>query len=125
MTPYTLAFDELLIMAQDPERLETYRQQEVLSIIEQAPESMRRRLQGLQFQIDAHRTLHNDSPVGACIQLSKMMHESFNKLQTYLTQAAKEVSALQHSNPEKERQPASTLSAKVIRLPLKCTQQSP
>jgi len=77
MASSPLAFDELLAMAQEPERLEAYRQKEVRCIIEQAPDEIRRRLQGLQFQIDAHRSLHNDNPIGACVQLSKMMHESF------------------------------------------------
>lgn len=120
MTSGTLAFDELLVMAQDPERLEAYRQKEVRSIIEQAPDQIQHRLQGLQFQIDAHRALHSDSPIGACVQLSKMMHDSFYKLQTYLTQAAKEAAALE-ANTHKSRPQQTKLqhSAQVIPLPLK------
>jgi len=120
MASSPLAFDELLAMAQEPERLEAYRQREVHSIIEQAPDEIRRRLRGLQFQIDAHRSLHNDNPIGACVQLSKMMHESFYKLQTYLSQAAWETAVLsrpatKHSHPSRTRH-----HAKVIFLPLKC-----
>jgi len=120
MASGTLAFDELLVMAQDPERLEAYRQKEVRSIIEQAPDRIQHRLQGLQFQIDAHRTLHNDSPIGACIQLSKMMHDSFSKLQAYLTQAAKEAAALQlNTHKNIHRKPTVQHCAQVIPLPLK------
>jgi len=119
MTSGILAFDELLVMAQNPERLEAYRQKEVRLVIDQAPDSMRRRLQGLQFQIDAHRSLHSESPIGACVQLSKMMHDSFSKLQNYLTQAAREAANLQLNAATKPQQGAKTLSADIIHLPLK------
>lgn len=117
MTSGTLAFDDLLVMAQDPERLEAYRQKEVRSIIDQAPDEIQRRLQGLQFHIDAHRTLHNDSPIGACVQLSKMMHDSFFQLQNYLTQAAKEAAALQVNAIKKTPAATTQYSAQIIPLP--------
>ena len=90
MTSNITAFDDLLNLAADPQQLETYRQNEIQSIINQAPEYMRARLQGLQFQIDAHRELHDNSPLGSCLQLSKMMHDSFTKLQDSLNEAAQD-----------------------------------
>jgi|GEM_PF-2554570 len=119
MASSTLAFDELLAMAQEPERLEAYRQREVRSIIEQAPDEIRRRLRGLQFQIDAHRTQYNNNPIGACVQLSKMMHESFFKLQTHLSQAASETAALPRPATKHSHTPLTRHHAKVIFLPLK------
>jgi len=113
-----LAFDELLAMAQEPERLEAYRQREVRSIIERAPYEIRRRLRGLQFQVDAHRRLHNDSPIGACIQLSKMMQDSFYKLHTYLTQTTREA-ASPLPEPKNTAARSPKYKAKVIPLPLK------
>lgn len=83
----TLSFDTLMDMAKNnPEQLEAYRQQEIEKIINAAPESYRRRLRGLQFQIDANRQLHAHSPMGSCIKISEMMHQSFNELRFYLNQ---------------------------------------
>ncbi len=77
-------FDELLELAQsDPEALERYRQQQIEETLSEAPEYIRARLQGLQFQIDAQRRLHHN-PMGSCIKLSQMMQESFQQLQEML-----------------------------------------
>ncbi len=79
------SFDQLLKLAQEkPEELEQFRQEQVELLISQAPESSRRRLRGLQFQIDAQRQLHSDSPMGACMKMSQMMHESFAELRVWL-----------------------------------------
>ena len=43
----TLAFDDLLSLAQDPKALEDFRQKEVNAIIDQAPAYLRERLRGL------------------------------------------------------------------------------
>ncbi len=73
-------FEHLSALAQEnPEKLESIRRNCVESIIESAPHEMRRRLRGLQFQIDCRRELHAH-PLGACIEISKMMYESLHKL---------------------------------------------
>lgn len=78
-------FDTLLKLAKEqPEELERFRQEQVELIINQAPDDCQRRLRGLQFQIDAQRQLHNDSPMGACVKISQMMHESFSELRGWL-----------------------------------------
>ena len=80
-------FDELLKLAQEnPEKLEAYRQEQVEKLISQAPEGSQRRLRGLQFQIDAQRQIHHESPMGSCMSISKMMQESFTELRTGLNQ---------------------------------------
>ncbi len=78
-------FDTLVDLAQNnPEELERLRRREIAKLIAQAPEHTRRRLEGLQFQIDAKRAIHKDSPMGSCITISKMMHESFAELCVWL-----------------------------------------
>jgi selenocysteine-specific translation elongation factor len=78
-------FDELMKLAQNnPEALEALRQEHVNALIDNAPEADKTRLRGLQFQIDAQRKIHNHSPMGACLKISKMMQESFADLRVHL-----------------------------------------
>lgn len=79
------SFDELLKLAQEnPEALEKFRLEQVELIISQAPLENQQRLRGLQFQIDAQRSLHTSSPMGACLKISQMMHDSFDDLRSWL-----------------------------------------
>jgi hypothetical protein len=79
------SFNHLLKLAQeDPEALEKFRQEQVELIISQAPIKNQRRLRGLQFQIDAQRALHINSPMGACLKISQMMHDSLDELCSWL-----------------------------------------
>ncbi|WP_075185616.1 DUF3135 domain-containing protein [Teredinibacter haidensis] len=76
--------NQLLRMAKDsPEELETFRLRQIEALITATPKDMQRRLRGLQFQIDCQRKLHKSS-MGACIAISRMMHESVNQLSYYL-----------------------------------------
>ncbi len=78
-------FDELMALAQsDPQALELYRQQQIEALLKDAPQYLRTRLEGLQFQIDAQRALH-PTPMGACLKLSEMMQDSFYQLQELLS----------------------------------------
>lgn len=80
-------FDELVKLAQDdPEALEQLRQQHVNELINNAPASDQKRLRGMQFQIDAQRQIHNGSPMGSCMKISQMMHESLAELRSWLNQ---------------------------------------
>ena len=85
--PSTLpSFDTLMIMAQqDPEALEQLRLKEIEATISSAPAQLQPRLRGLQFQIDAQRKIHA-SPMGSCLKISNMMHESFACLRELLNQ---------------------------------------
>lgn len=77
-------FDQMRALAQsNPEALERMRIREVENIINSAPEHMQRRLRGLQFQIDCKRSAQKSS-LGACIAISKMMHESLHRLNAVL-----------------------------------------
>lgn len=77
-------FDQMKALAQsNPEALECMRITAVENIINSAPEHLQRRLRGLQFQIDCKR-LTQKSPMGACIAISRMMHDSLNRLNAAL-----------------------------------------
>ena len=74
-------FDTLVQLAQEnPLELERIRQNAIMELIEKAPEHSQKRLKGLQFQIDSQRQLHKNSPMGTCMAINKMMHESFAEL---------------------------------------------
>jgi len=77
-------FERMMDMAKnDPEALERLRLDMVRDAINSAPEEYRQRLHGLQFQIDGKR-LTSKNPMHACIEISKMMHESLMELKTYI-----------------------------------------
>lgn len=63
------------IAENDPDGLEQIRRQEIEQLIARAPEHLKARLRGLQFQIDCKRQLHKN-PLGACIEISRMMFDS-------------------------------------------------
>ncbi len=63
----------------DPEAFEKSRQERVAQLIEQAPTRQRRRLQGLQWQIDQTRKLAR-GPIAACLAISNMMWDSVHQL---------------------------------------------
>ena len=67
----------------DPEAFEAKRLEWIENIINQAPESMQRRLRGLQFQIDAER-MKSKNAYGSCIRLLKKMFEHLGLLQEAL-----------------------------------------
>ena len=75
------AFDVLVDMARnDPQRLESLRQQLTSRIIENAPtEQKRKRLEGLQFRVDMEREKAR-SPLAATIKISEMMCHSLADL---------------------------------------------
>ena len=84
MTKPLPSFEWLRDLAEkDPEALERLRQQYIDDTINDAPEHMRHRLQGLQFQIDGQRRLAG-SPMASCIAISKMMHDSLHQLKGYI-----------------------------------------
>ncbi|RLT94517.1 DUF3135 domain-containing protein [Ketobacter sp.] len=81
-------FDKLREMAQrDPEALERLRVELCDRVIQEAPEKYRRKLRGLQFRVDMERR-RAKSPMAACIAISGMMHDSFDRLRQTLNEAA-------------------------------------
>ena len=81
-------FDTLRDMAmRDPAGLERLRIQLSDQIIQDAPPSYRRKLRGLQFRIDME-IRRARSHMAACIAISGMMHDAFDKLRHALNEAA-------------------------------------
>lgn len=114
-TSSTLSFDELADLAQNnPQAFEDYRQQQIESVINEAPEYLRHRLRGLQFQVDAQRSLH-DNPLGSCIKISQMMHDSFAQLQAALNSVSELTGGLSDTTTSSIEH--SPQSAKVLRFP--------
>ncbi len=67
------AFDKWASLARhDPHGFETARRQVLQSLIESAPLTQRRRLEGLQWQIDRERE-RSDTPMASCIKISSLM----------------------------------------------------
>lgn len=105
------SFDQLIKMAEThPEALEQFRQREVEALIDSAPDDIQRRLRGLQFQIDCQRRIH-PTPIGACVAISRMMHESVARLHQVLN------GTLHPQNESNERQDKAT-SGEVIPFPV-------
>ena len=110
------SFNELLKLAQEnPEALEKFRLEQVELIISQAPIKYQRRLRGLQFQIDVQRALHANSPMGACLKMSQMMHDSFDELRACLNKITNSDNPLRHDLENYEDNHQS--DAKILRFP--------
>ncbi len=82
-------FDELLALAQsDPTELERLRREMIEEVIASASnERLQRRLRGLQFRVDATIRLSR-TPMAACLNVSRMMHDSFLELRESLLSSA-------------------------------------
>ncbi len=63
------------LAAEDPERFERERAEALAGIIAEAPDSIRPRLTGLQWQLDQVRD-RADAPMGACMRMYRMMWDS-------------------------------------------------
>jgi hypothetical protein len=72
------------LAAENPDKLEALRAEHIEQVIENAPQQYRRRLRGLQFQVDCERRKHN-TPLASCIAISSMMYDSLHKLNAVLT----------------------------------------
>ena len=81
--------DELIKLAEsDPQALEILRKQWCDHVIDSAPERYHQRLKGIQFQVDMQRRKSNNS-LHSCIKISEMMMQSYEDLQTVLSQLNK------------------------------------
>ncbi|MCW8908847.1 MAG: DUF3135 domain-containing protein [Sedimenticola sp.] len=66
-------FDEWLRLAkEDPDAFEARRDQLLREAIDQAPLHFRKKLHGLQFQVDMIRE-RSSHPLGACVRISNLM----------------------------------------------------
>ena len=77
-------FDAWVKLAREnPEEFERQRQATLRATIDSAPADHRKRLEGLQFQIDMERQ-RSGSALGACIKLNSMMWAGFFRLRKEL-----------------------------------------
>lgn len=78
--PDSLDFDFWKQLAkEDPDAFEALRREKIEQLINQAPAHHRRRLQGLQWQIDQTRRLAG-GPMASCLAISNMMWDSLSRL---------------------------------------------
>ena len=80
-----ITFEEWADLAtSDPQEFEKLRQDNITALIESAPLPRQQRLRGLQWQIDLIRERHKDSSMAACIAISELMWETFERLSNLL-----------------------------------------
>ncbi len=111
--PHTdsLDFDFWMQLARnDPEAFEKSRQKKIEELISQAPAGQRRRLRGLQWQIDQTRKLAG-SPMASCLAISNMMWDSFYLLH----QKQRELTMVPRAHPEQMHNTSPT--ANVLAFP--------
>lgn len=97
-------FETLVDMAQNnPDQLEKLRHDMSQKIIDAAPDRIRRRLAGLQFQIDSQRKLAKN-PMAACINISMMMHDSFDELRAALNHYTARLSEREQLELQRQQQ---------------------
>ena len=94
------------LASQDPDGFEAVRHEMIEELIDSASERCRRRLRGLQWQIDQVR-VHSTNPMAACVSLSNMMWESF----------AGEEGLADTLNRRHDSGVSASMNAKVIPLP--------
>ena len=95
----------------DPEAFEQQRAALIQAEIAKAPERLQRRLKGIQFELDAKRSM-SDSPLESCMQMSSQMWDSFDLMRTNLNALARP-ETLTEDEVVKLQKP--TESAKVLR----------
>lgn len=110
-----LDFDKLSqLYKDDPAAFEEYRAQEIEKLIQGASERSQQRLRGLQFQIDAKRSINKSSPVKACMEISQMMHESFENMRYQLNKLTNNEECVNYRYPIVDHSEQTQASAKVV-----------
>jgi len=90
----------------DPEAFEALRREKIEQLIAQAPKPQRRRLQGLQWQIDQTRKLAG-GPMASCLAISNMMWDSLHQLNLRQHE-------LLSATPDRLRRPQDTAPAATV-----------
>ena len=94
-----MGFEEWKALARnDPASFEAKRRQCIEALIDSAPEEKRRRLRGLQWQIDQTRSLAR-TPMASCIAISNMMWDSLYLLNQHQRELAHATSVKQSARP--------------------------
>jgi hypothetical protein len=110
-------FDDWARLAQtDPAAFEGRRQAWVEGLIAQAPDALRLRLRGLQFQIDMERRRAR-TPMGSCLRLSSLMWQTFAGENGFQAQLNDLVAQL-NGQPAASRAAPATAKARVLPFPI-------
>lgn len=110
-----LDFNLLSALAKtNPEEFERVRAAEIEKAIQNASPHNQKRLRGIQFQVDAKRRIHQESPVGACLEVSKMMQESFERLRQNLNLYLGKNDPIGNVSQNVQSEQATESSAKVL-----------
>jgi len=80
--------DWATLASSDPQKFEQLRLDKISAVIDRTTGHRKRRLLGLQWQIDAIRKLHKDSATAACLAISDIMWETFQQLADVLQSQA-------------------------------------
>ena len=88
------------IAEEDPKRFEEMRADLLEQMIEQSPDSMKQRMQGLQWRVEQVR-IQSANPMAACLRISKMMWNSLLGEQGLLTALATPEKILRKKNDDK------------------------
>ena len=117
----SLDFDELCALYKsDPEQFEKFRKDKIDQFISSSPSHHQTRLRGLQFQVDAKREVNKHKPIVACMEISKMMHESLDELRYQLNQLTGNSEQLRYQNQQRgwqDGQVASNAKADILSFP--------
>ncbi|MEZ0122219.1 MAG: DUF3135 domain-containing protein [Candidatus Reddybacter sp.] len=107
-------FGELVLLAKNnPGALEVLRKEYSKDIIDNAPENFKRRLRGLQFQINME-VKKNPNPIVSCRIISQMMLQSFGELSNVLEDFAGKRALLYQPQRENKAVAAETTSSAII-----------
>lgn len=101
-----LSFDQLAELAvEDPKAFEEYRTTQIEMTISSASAKNQRRLRGVQFQIDAQRSMKGNA-TGSCVKVYQMMQDSLSNLNNLLQDFSNGTSTIE----QYEAMPAKVLN---------------
>lgn len=72
------------LASSDPESFERLRQDKIMSVIDKATTSHQQRLRKLQWRIDQIRNKNRTSTMAACLAISNLMWDTFERLNEVL-----------------------------------------
>lgn len=95
-------FETLKMMAERGEgELETLLQAEIDILLQETPPERRRKLLGLQFQINCQKALSRN-PVDCCVRLSNMLYLHYQQIRWILEDFHERASALPNMSSDKK-----------------------
>ena len=97
----------------DPEAFEAERKEIIASFLDTVPKENKRRLAGLQWQVDQVRNLAK-TPMASCVAISNMMKDSLDKLSFYQQELIKVNPLNPDYRPDSLQESQSPRAAKIL-----------